>query len=1025
MIPHDFGARRALPLGLALLACGATGAHAQILLSGNLSDSTTGPLLSGQVYLTTANSSVPAGETLTIQPGAILKMGPADLLTVSGTLFAPGGAQATITSASDDTIGGDSNGDGASAGAKADWAGVRVVGGGNLDLTNVDLRFAGASVYCPIYLNGGTAFIDGCTISDSDGPGINGTAGGQLTVQNTHISGCNGFPIQSVSIADVASFSNNTASGNGNGDVIRVLAFSLDEDVELVADNLIAGVLALPSSCSINAGSRLTLGPNLALKFIGASLLSLSGELVVSGTSSQPTAITSFGDDSWFGDSNADGVSSADKADWSGIRVFEGSRLELHHAVLRAAGASVYSAIFVEGGDIEVYDSLIEFSDGDGIDFNAQDVDAVVERTEFRDLNDFAMDDVLMPTLHGFSANMSSGNGGGNCVRLANASPDRDAVVVEDDLIDGVLLNASNKTIPAGVTIEFGAGVVLKHVAASLLGVNGTLRLMGSEANPVVITSYADDSFGGDTNLDGPSSGSPANWGGIRSFLDGNVVAEHAILRHAGASVYSAFYGEGGAFDLRFCAVEESDGSGMDLNGNVAPYSVVGCRFDNNNSWAVNDVPLAALHGFDSNTAAGNGSGDYIRSEPGALDEDATLTRRNLIGDVVVVPSSLTINEGATLTLEQGTNLKIVNGTLITVLGRLRARGTVAWPVGFTTLDDDTFGGDTNGDGPSFSGPGAWAGIRSVLNSNGNGILELEHARVRGGGSSVYANVLVTGSGHTLRSVHSFDCSDEGFRFDDCSLSFVVNCVAEQNLSQGIEINGGAVEIYHATVTGNAVGVRTSSTYTGQVRNSIVWGNGDDLQLDDDSHFNFSLASDAPVGSGNLMSDPLWVDGANGDYRLQLGSPAVDVADPTVAVAVVRDALDASRLLAPAGLGGLAADMGAFEQSRWSLSMDGTQAIGETLTFQVSGEPGVAYIAYSPNLIPILFEPFGMLQIGPNEIFQLALVPTGVPTLAMLPASETLVGFEFGVQAVAVRASDPNQAQLTNLQRVRVEPALP
>ena len=45
---------------------------------------------------------------------------------------------------------------------------------------------------------GHKVILHGCTISDSDGPGINGSSGGQLTVRNTHIAGCNGFPIQSV-----------------------------------------------------------------------------------------------------------------------------------------------------------------------------------------------------------------------------------------------------------------------------------------------------------------------------------------------------------------------------------------------------------------------------------------------------------------------------------------------------------------------------------------------------------------------------------------------------------------------------------------------------------------------------------------------------------------------------------------------------------------------------------------------------------------------------------------------------------
>ncbi|MBL8895999.1 MAG: hypothetical protein JNM84_00145, partial [Planctomycetes bacterium] len=48
-------------------------AAAQTPLSGSLRDGAGGPLLSGVVYHVTGNLSVPVGQTLTIQAGAILK----------------------------------------------------------------------------------------------------------------------------------------------------------------------------------------------------------------------------------------------------------------------------------------------------------------------------------------------------------------------------------------------------------------------------------------------------------------------------------------------------------------------------------------------------------------------------------------------------------------------------------------------------------------------------------------------------------------------------------------------------------------------------------------------------------------------------------------------------------------------------------------------------------------------------------------------------------------------------------------
>ncbi|HEY4523065.1 MAG TPA: hypothetical protein VJK73_01700, partial [Candidatus Paceibacterota bacterium] len=122
------------------------GNAAPIILAwqGELDADTTFP---GLPFVNTlSNVSVPSGVALTVAPGAVAKS--YDPLDVSGTLVvgAPGSPAAILTSAADDSAGGDTNpGDGDSSPTDPDYAfaGILAEEGSTVTITNTEIRYAG------------------------------------------------------------------------------------------------------------------------------------------------------------------------------------------------------------------------------------------------------------------------------------------------------------------------------------------------------------------------------------------------------------------------------------------------------------------------------------------------------------------------------------------------------------------------------------------------------------------------------------------------------------------------------------------------------------------------------------------------------------------------------------------------------------------------------------------------------------------------------------------------------------------
>jgi predicted outer membrane repeat protein len=260
------------------------------------------------------------------------------------------------------------------------------------------------------------------------------------------------------------------------------------------------------------------------------------------------------------------------------------------------------------------------------------------------------------------------------------------------------------------------------------------------------------------------------------------------------------------------------------------------------------------------------------------------------------------------------------------------------------------------GTGGSFGGGianvGATASLTNVVfrNNNASGILARGAGMYNESANATLCNVVF--SGNTVPS----GLGQGGGMSNRSSTVTLINVTFGKNSVGGANGYGGAIFNYASNPA---------------VRNCILWGNTakNGSQIYNTSKSNpvvsYSDVQGGAAGTGNLNSDPLYRDLANGDLHLQSGSPATDKGDNNAVPSGVTTDLDGG----PRIVNGTV-DMGAYEGQTQSIAItsvnNATFTVGTSGSFTVTAAGSPTPVLSETGLLPngLKFDPASGILSG-------------------------------------------------------------
>ncbi len=694
--------------------------------SGDLTNGTVVPAKT--LIFMTANTRIPPGAVVTLGAGTIVKSSGTASLKVEGALLAHGTSADPVifTDSADDSAGGDTDKNGPTTGYPGRWGQVQfaATSGGSL-LQYAEFRFGGAGAAAEVTVEGAPVVFEECTVRHSRVDGL------RIVGANPVITGGNFFgnwgSALSMDLASNPSIRGARAATNAiNGLSVDAGALAIDGVWNSDLMYFLRGTVTVP------AGRRLVLGAGQVIKAWGSQNLSVAGTLQANGVDGRPVIFTSLRDDSAGGDGNSDGPSDGYNGEWGRVEFLNtSSSNQLSFVEFRFGGAGSVSAVLIDGAQTRFSNCLVRNSRVDGL--RLLNSDPVIESSGFYAnwASALSMDLASNPAIRGIRLGTNAING----LSVDAGALSKDGFWDDSDV---AYYLKGNVTVPAGRKLTIGAGQVIKMWGSPVVSIMGTLSATGASGQPIVFTSLADDSAGGDTNNDKQSQGYNGQWGRVE-FASTSTQNELAWVefRYGGAGSSAQVVLAGAPARFENCVFRDSRVDGLRIQG--CNPTIVHGSFSGNWQSALS-MDLSSIPAIQGVQMRGNAY-NALSLDAGALAVDGVWANPEV---VYHLRGAVTVPAHRKLTIGAGQIVKTAGPGGLLVVGSLRASGSASQPIVITSLRDDSVGGDTGNDGPSSGYNGEWSRVEFTGVDQKS---QLAHVEFRYGGANSSTEVSVAAPG--------------------------------------------------------------------------------------------------------------------------------------------------------------------------------------------------------------------------------------------------------------------------------------